>query len=83
MSIEQGCWGTGYVEPVCVDERVACGFDELYVFHADALQLGGEDLGGLADVGFVGWVGRDGWDAQEGFQLFEEAGLVLLGEGDG
>jgi hypothetical protein len=54
--------------------------DQPHVLHADAAQLGGNELGGAAGVGGVFGIGRDGRNAQQGFQLFNETRCIVLSE---
>src|SRR5579875_2195887 len=67
------------VQPVGVDKWMARGVDDLDVLHADAGELGGEPLGGAADVGLVLGQSGDGGNAQEILQLLKKTGLVLTG----
>jgi len=59
------------VEPIAVDERMAVGMvraggiDETDVLHADAAKFGGDELGGVANVGGVLGEGGDGWNTQQ------------------
>ena len=77
MAIDQNSRLTRGVQPVGIDQRVALGFDEAHVFHADALEFGGEKFGGAAAVVLVLGQRGDGRDAQQGFQFIEKARVVL------
>jgi hypothetical protein len=57
----------GGVQPVGVDQRMAFGFDQPHVLHADAGQLGSQQLGGLAAIALVLGQRGDGRNAQQAF----------------
>ena len=69
--------GAGGAEPGGVDGLVAAAVEQLDVAHADALEPGAQDLGGLGDAGGVGRVGGDAGGADEIQQLVEQAGAVV------
>ena len=62
---------------------MALGFDQAHVLHADALQFGGQHLGGVAAIALVLGQRGDGRNAQQGLQFIEKAGMVLAGIGNG
>ena len=64
----------GGVKPVAVDERVTGGVDEADVFHADALEFGGQKFGGAAAIVFVLGQSGDGRNAEEVFQFAQGSG---------
>ena len=43
----------GGMQPVGVNQRMSLGGDDLDILEADALQIGSDHLGGLADISFV------------------------------
>ena len=53
------------------------------MLHADALELGGECLGGAAHVWLVLRQGGDGRNAEERLQLIEKAGTIFTGKNNG
>ena len=71
------------VQPVGVNQRMALGGNDLDILEADALQIVGHHLGGLADIVFVLFGGADAGDAKQIFQLVEKALLVLACVGNG
>ena len=48
------------------------GGDDLDIFETDALQLVGDELGGLLDVAFVLFQGADAGNAEEFFEFFKK-----------
>ena len=68
---------TGSMKPVGVNQRMAFGFNQARVLHADALELGEQRLGGLAAIVFVLGQRGDGRNAQQSLQIVEKTGLVL------
>ena len=53
-----------------------------HVLHADALQVGGQRLGGLAAIAFVLRQRGNGWNAQQRLQVIEKTRIVLAGKGN-
>ena len=68
------------IEPVGIDERVAGGFLQGHVLHADALELRGDKVGGAAAVG--GMLGQRGdrRNAEQVLELGEKTRVVLRGK---
>ncbi len=67
------------VKPVAVNQRMSLGLDDLDVLEADALQIGGNNFGGLANIVFVLFRGADAGNTQQVFQLVEKALLIVAG----
>ena len=72
----------GGVQPVGVNQRMALGGDDLDILKADALQVVGHHLGGLADIVFVLFGGADAGNAKQIFQLVDKALLIFAGVGN-
>ncbi len=72
----------GGMQPVGVNQRMPLGRDDLDILEADALQVGGDHLGGLADIAFVFFGGADAGNAKQVFQLVEKALLILASIGN-
>ena len=73
----------GGMQPVGVHQRMTAGRNDLDILEADALQVGSDHLGGLADIAFVLFGGADAGNAQQVFQFLEKALLVLASVIDG
>ncbi|MGD0930583.1 MAG: hypothetical protein ABR902_08035 [Candidatus Korobacteraceae bacterium] len=71
------------MKPVTVNQRMAFGLDDFDVLETDALQISGNNFGGLAHVVFMLFRGADARNAQQIFQFLEKALLVLAGIGNG
>ena len=59
----------GSVQPVGIDQGMAVGRDDLDVFHADAAEFVGHEIGGLLYVGLVFFQRADARDAEEVFEF--------------
>ena len=70
------------MQPVGVDQRMALGRDDLNILKADALQIVGHDLSGLADIVFVLFGGADAGNAKQVFQFVEKALLIFASVGN-
>ena len=71
------------MEPVGVNQGMTLGRNDLNMLEADALQIGGHHLGGLADIVFVLFGSADTGNAKQIFQFVEKALLVLARVGNG
>ena len=58
------------------------GGDDVDVFHADAAQVVGHEMGGLLNVWFVLVERADAGDAKKIFELIEETLLMIAGKID-
>ena len=72
----------GSMQPVGVNQRMTAGGDDLDILEADALQVGSNHLGGLADIAFVFFGGADAGNAQQVFQFVEKALLIFARVGN-
>ena len=53
------------------------------MLEADALEVAGDHVSGLQDVGLVFFGGADAGNAEEVFELLKKALLIFAGVGDG
>ena len=67
------------MQPVGVNQRMALGRDDLDMLEADALQIVGHHLGGLANVVFVLFGSADAGNAKQVFQFVKKALLIFAG----
>ncbi len=80
VAVDKNGGFTRRVKPVGVDERMAGGVDEADVFHADALEFGGEEFGSATAIVFVLGQRGDGRNAEQVFQFIQKAGVILSRE---
>jgi hypothetical protein len=59
------------------------GRDDLDVLESDPLEITGDHICGLQDVGLVFFGGADTGDAEEVFELLKEALLIFASVSDG
>ena len=64
MAVGQAGRLPGGMQPISINQRVTGGFDDPDIFEANARQLGGQALGGPADVTFVLGKRRNGRDTE-------------------
>ena len=72
----------GSVQPVGIDQGMALGGDDLDVFHADAAEFVGHEVGGFLDVGLVLFERADAGDAEKIFEFAQKTLLIIAGKID-
>jgi len=68
----------GRVHPICIDQRMLGGGDDLDILHAHVAQAVGHELRGALDIAAVLGQRADAGNAQELLQLFEEPAVILF-----
>ena len=80
MAVTQHGRLAGRVQPICIDQRMVRGLDDLDIFEAGFAQAVGDEFGGAPDIGGMLGQGADAGNAEKGFQLFKKAVFVGFDE---